>query len=450
MAFKDNRQFIEALENTGDVVRIKREVDWELEAGAITRHVCETGAAAPFFEKIKDYPDGYRLFGAPLATYRRLSIAMGLEPDTPYRGIGDEFEKRLHSPIKPIVVKDGPCKQNVILGDEVDVFRFPAPLAHSSNGGRHIGTWHLMITKDANTQWVNWGMYRMMIHNEKLVGVALLRYIQQGGSVFYEGYVSQNQPMPFAVAIGADPLSSLIATTPLPAGWSEADYAGALAQEPIELVKCETNDLLVPAHAEIILEGEVLPDVRVPEGPFGEYDGYQGGPRAWVPAFHVKAITHRNDPILTMSNPGIPVDDSCLCGSVNIAWAIKRLLLSFGVPVTGVSVPPELSSTLVAVSIKRITPGQATQVFHLIAGWDVRPYYIVVVEVSKQDVPMVLVPFHTRDEIRKGEGVRVLFDCTWPSDWGRENIPTRVSFKEAYPEEVRDRVLQNWGSYGFK
>src|SRR3990172_2819840 len=123
MAFDDNRQFIEALEKSGDVVRIKNTVDWDLEAGAIVRRVSEMRKAAPLFEKIKDYPEGYRIFGEPLGTYRRLAVALGMAPDTPYREIRAEYERRLPNLIKPVVVTDAPCKENIVRGDDVDLLQ---------------------------------------------------------------------------------------------------------------------------------------------------------------------------------------------------------------------------------------------------------------------------------------------------------------------------------------
>ncbi|MDP2645072.1 MAG: UbiD family decarboxylase [Desulfobacterales bacterium] len=160
MAFNDNREFIEALEKTGDVVRIRQEVDWDLEVGAITRRVCERQDPAPFFEKIKDYPEGYRIFGAPLATERRFAAALGLNQDTPFREIQAEYSRRLERPVKPVIVKDAPCKENVLVGDEVDLHRFPAPMVHEGDGGRYMATWHAMVSKSAKKDWTNWGMYQ--------------------------------------------------------------------------------------------------------------------------------------------------------------------------------------------------------------------------------------------------------------------------------------------------
>jgi 4-hydroxy-3-polyprenylbenzoate decarboxylase len=170
MAFKDNRQFIAALEATGDAVRIEQEVDWDLEAGAIVRRTCELGGPAPLFEKIKDYPPGYRIFGASLASLRRWVVALGLNPGTSLKDIQAEYQRRVDHPIKPVMVKDAPCKHNIILGDKVDVFRFPAPMIHEGDGGRYIGTWHMIVAKDLDSDWTNWAMHRLMVVNGRYPG----------------------------------------------------------------------------------------------------------------------------------------------------------------------------------------------------------------------------------------------------------------------------------------
>ena len=124
MAYKDNRQFIDDCVKTGDAVKVKQEVDWDLEAGAIIRHTSEIKGPAPLFEKIKDYSPDYRLSGALLSTYRRVAIAMGFKPDSSAREVHEEYSRRIEKLIKPIEVKHGPCKQNIILGKKVDLVEY--------------------------------------------------------------------------------------------------------------------------------------------------------------------------------------------------------------------------------------------------------------------------------------------------------------------------------------
>jgi len=474
---KDLREFIEAIDKTGDLVRIKQEVDWDLEAGAILRRVYETGGPAPLFEKIKDYPEGYRMFGGNISTYRRVAIALGLDPDTPIREIRNVYAQRLQSPIKSVVVKDGPCKENVITGDDVDLYRFPAPMLHEGDGGRYMWSWHAIIVKDPDSDWINWAMLRGHIVNKRTI-TGLCSRGGDMGSMFFNRYANK-QPMPFATAIGMDPLSTMVAGTPIPAGQSEADFAGGLRKQPVEVIKCETSDILVPANAEIIIEGEILPDVRLLEGPFGEYPGYRTTPRMPQLVYRVKTITHRNNPILTMCSHGIPVDDGHILGSITYGHEIEKRLRSNGIPLTGCHMPAQMTGqNVVIVSTKTPYSNIATQIGDIASSLRFGlPHMVIVVNEDVDAYNMdevlhamatklhpvrgirvvdntpasVLCPWLDFEDRKWGRGARVVFDCTWPLDWDKETtLPPRMSFREAYPEETQDKVVQNWTNYGFK
>jgi 4-hydroxy-3-polyprenylbenzoate decarboxylase len=151
-------------------------------------------------------------------------------------------------------------------------------------------------------------MYRTMVHNRKTLST-LLHPGQDQGIIFFKKYQPFKKPMPFLVALGADPISCMASAGQFAPGISEVNFAGALAQKPIELVKAETSDLLAPAHAEVIIEGDIMPDVMVPEGPFGEFTGFRT-PQESRYTYRVRCITHRKDPIIGMSVPGMPVDES--------------------------------------------------------------------------------------------------------------------------------------------
>ena len=159
MPFKDVREFITKLETEGQLQRIEEEVDWNLEAGAMVRWANERGLPAPFFQRIKGYPEGYSILGSPLGTHKRMAIAMDMDKNVSQREMIDEYLRRRRRPIKPILVSDGPCKENICVGDEVDLLKFPAPMVHESDGGRYIGTFHVTISKDLDSEWMNWSMY---------------------------------------------------------------------------------------------------------------------------------------------------------------------------------------------------------------------------------------------------------------------------------------------------
>ncbi len=451
---------------------VKPEVDWDLEAGAIVRRANELRGPAVLFKNIKGYP-GHRMFGGPLATHRRLAIAMGLPAATSVRELQEEFERRVQFPIKPEIVKKAPCQENVIMGEDVDLFRFPAPMMHEGDGGRYIGTWHAVVTKDPASDWMNWGMYRVMVQSEKYLGLLLLPH-QHVARAFYRHYLPQHRPMPVSIAIGPDPLSAMVAATRFQLQESEVDYAGALQGRPVELVKCVTSDLLVPAHAEIILECELLPGAVMPEGPFGEFTGYRT-PIGLRPVMRVKAITHRDGPILTMSCVGTLLDDSAVCQSLTLAMSTRRYLEAQGVPVKAVHLPLEFMQHLVVVSVKTGELKVPVRELRALGAVGISGAIVVDDDVDVFNLPEVLqalatrchpgrsilindhaanvslTPFLSQKERKELKGARVVYDCTWPREWTREmDIPPRVSFDNIYSAPVREKVLRDWSKYGFK
>jgi 4-hydroxy-3-polyprenylbenzoate decarboxylase len=213
--YKDNREFIKALESHGELVTIQQEVDWDLEMGAIVRRVCEKKLPAPYFKKIKDYP-GFEALGAPLATYSRLAIAMGMNPKASVPEISDEYVRRTTgNPIQPILIdrKNAPCKEHTLLGKDADLFKLPGPMVHDGDGGRYLATWHFVVARDPDTGAINWGMYRQMVFDEKTMVGPVLPFSDMG-KMFYGKYVPKNKPMPFATVIGCDPLSGIAACAP--------------------------------------------------------------------------------------------------------------------------------------------------------------------------------------------------------------------------------------------
>ncbi len=477
MPYKDLREFIQKCEQLGDAVTVQQEVDWNLEAGAITRRCCELQAPAPFFQKIKDYPEGYRIFGAPLSTFRRLAIAMDLNPDAAVREIIDTYIERSRKKIKPNIVTDGPCKENIITGDEVDLFKFPAPLVHFGDGGRYISTFHIIATKDPDTGWANWGMYRQMIHNKNTLG-GLMAPAQHIGMMHRNKFESRNEPMPFAVAIGTEPITCLVGGAGIPAGVDEVDVIGGIRGEALDVIKCETVDLEVPATSEIVIEGVVLPKERKMEGPFGEYGGYCAIPNLPRPVYQVSAITHRNDPILTMSNMGMPVDDADIILGMTMSATIIVTLKDMGFPVTGVHTPPECCCSTVVVSTKvpyanitaRIASGVwASAVGHFVVkiiivdddvdptnmnevlhAWATKCHPIRGTTVIPQAVMTPAYPYYSPEEVHYNQGCNVYYDCTYPKRWPKEKKAIRSSFRDIYPKDVQERVLANWSNYGFE
>jgi len=477
MPFKDVREFIAKLEEEGEAQRIEEEVDWNMEAGAMLRRSAEAGLPAPFFQKIKDYPEGYRLFGNGAANFRRMAIIMDLAPDTPPKELIEEYVRRRHQQIKPVLVKDGPCKENIHIDDEVNLLEFPVPMIHEGDGGRYIGTWHVTISKDLGSGWVNWGMYRHMLHNKNAIGILQASLGKHLWMMYSQGYVPKNKPMEVAIAIGVEPVSAMCAASPVPSGVSEADIVGGIRGEAIELIKCETIDLEVPATAEIIIEGEIRPNDTMDEGPFGEFTGYMGGKRGPRPVIRVKAVTHRNNPILTMSCPGIPVDDDAIF-SLTKAAEILEALRAQGKPVSSVFVPLVTTHMLAIVATTEARyPGVAEDIAHVIwssanVGHET-PYIIIVDDVDPFNLSEVfyalitkchpdrgivklerspvisIAPWLNKQERETRLGAKAYFDCTWPLDWAPDDVPRRISFAQAYTPEVQQKALDKWRKYGY-
>lgn len=481
MVARDLREYVAQLEMAGEIQRVEKEVDWQLEIGAIIRRSYDLKAPAPLFQKIKGYPAGYRILGAPIGTsakpnrlHARLAISMGMGPDSSATDIMEEFIKRMKNPIKPILVSQGPCKENIHVGEEVDLEEFPAPLIHAGDGGRYIGTWHLVATKDPDSGWVNWGMYRVMLHDQKSMGILIIPAKHIG--LHYSRYESMNKPMEVAIAIGTEPVTSLICAKMLPSEVNEADIIGGVRQEPLEVVKCETVDLVVPATSEIVLEGEIWPHERKEEGPFGEYTGYRAGDRAPRPVCHVKAITHRNEPILPVSCMGVPVDDCAALRPLASALLLDELRTR-GFPVKMVYSPMQASPHLQIVSTRVPFANYARYLANAVWGSAAgrTAHYLVIVDddvdVTNMDevlwclttrchpdrgifkMPNMpgqpLLPFLSRHEKEHHLGANVLFDCTWPKEWSDDDIPEKASFNVMWPREIQDKVLRSWNEYGY-
>lgn len=481
MPFADLREYISKLEAEGELVRINQEVDWNLEVGAIIRRCTEKRCQLPLFEKIKGYPKGYRILGDPINSLKRFAIATDQPFNLPdaelYRNLMNLYNSAINHKIKPRIVATGPCKENIYHGNEVDLYKFPSCMLHDGDGGRYIGTAHTVIGKDPDTNWVNWGTYRLMIHDKNHLGGYLAP--ARDMLLMLRKYEEQNKPMEFAVAIGTEPVTIATSMAPIPFQVDEVDVVGGIRGEPVDLVKCETVDLMVPATAEVVFEGYILPRVRVNEGPFGEYTGYAGY-RGLNPVYRVNCITHRNEPILTAITEGVPVGTGQLVTGIARASILYADLKQAGLPVVDVNVVVETGGFLTIISTKtpysniahRIASvvwgsraAQSTSHKLMVVNDDIDPYNLneVIHAFATKCHPVrghfavpnavgnPLMPYQNREERQKAEGSLILYDCTWPADWSVETeVPPKMSFDSNYPTHIKDQVLRNWQSYGFE
>ena len=374
----DLREFIDFLEQRGELKRITVEVDPNLEMTEICDRTLRAGGPALLFENPKgfDIPVLGNLFGTPervamgmgqesLSAMREVGelLAFLKEPEPP-KGMKDLWEKRhqfkpiLNMPAK--VVKKAPCQAIVIEGDDVDLGKLPIQTCWPGDAGPLI-TWPLVITRGPEKERQNLGIYRQqVIGKNKLI----MRWLShRGGALDFRDWqlAHPGEPFPIAVALGADPATILGAVTPVPDSLSEYAFAGLLRGEKTEVVKCLISDLQVPASAEFILEGFIYPDEMADEGPFGDHTGYYNEVDQF-PVFTVERITHRKDPIYHSTYTGRPPDEPAILG-VALNEVFVPILQKQFPEITDFYLPPEgCSYRMAVVTMKKQYPGHAKRV----------------------------------------------------------------------------------------
>ena len=313
------RSYVEALKEDGDIVEINKECDANLEVAAIIRRGCETDERAPLFNKLKGQNANglWRILGAPNSLrrdpaqrYGRLARHLGLPATSSMKDILDKvIAAKSAPPIPPKTVETGPCKEFKLTPDQFDLTTLPSPLLHQSDGGKYVQTYGMHIVRSPDGKWTNWSIARAMVHDKThLVGLIIPpQHIWQ----IHQMWKKEGKDMPWALAFGVPPAAIMASSMPLPGGLSEGEFVGALAGHALEVVKCDTNDLYVPANSEIVFEGSCSTSQTVPEGPFGEMHGYvYPGTPMDQPLYTVDLITHRKDAILPVSNCGRLTDET--------------------------------------------------------------------------------------------------------------------------------------------
>ena len=306
---EDLRDLLADFERMGELARIDgADSHIELSALAETLTARYPGVEpALLFDDIAGFPKGWRILAGAASSYKRLAHVLGLPaPETrmdfvrAYKArLGRKFEM-----IPPRTVSTGPVLQNVWRDDEVDLDRFPIPFIHERDGGRYIGTEDVVIMRDPDTGWVNLGTYRVQAHSKTTCGV----WMSPGkhGRLIREKYFSRGLPCPIAISCGQDLLLYLSANSELAEGVSEYDHAGGQRGRPFDVLESELHGLPIPAAAEIVLEGEMIPGETALEGPFGEFMGYYASEASQEPVIRVRRVYFRDDPIMTLAIPARP------------------------------------------------------------------------------------------------------------------------------------------------
>ena len=378
LKYSDLREFIAFLEQRGELVRIKQEVDPNLEMTEISDRTLRAKGPALLFENPKGYdtPVLCNLFGTP----DRVAMGMGqenvsalrdvgtllafLKEPEPPKGLRDLWEKRhdfkqvLNMPVKQI--KNPPCQEVVIEGDDVDLDKLPIQTCWPGDKAPLV-TWALAVTRGPEKERQNLGIYRMQkIGKNKLI----MRWLaHRGGALDYREFQKRfpGKPYPVAIALGADPATTLGAVTPVPDTLSEYAFAGLLRGEKTQVAKCLGNDLQVPATAEFILEGFLHPGEVAEEGPFGDHTGYYNEVESF-PVFTIDRITHLRDPIYHSTYSGRPPDEPAVLG-VALNEVFVPILQKQFPEIVDFYLPPEgCSYRMAIVSMKKQYPGHAKRV----------------------------------------------------------------------------------------
>ena len=376
--YRDLRDFIAALEARGELVRVRTEVDPRLEMTAVCDRTLRGGGPALLFER----PAGYRtpvlanLFGTP----ERVAAAMGAESVEALREIGEllAFLRQPDPPrslreawqalpvfrqvmaMAPREVRSAPCREVVLEGEAVDLGQWPVQTCWPEDAGPLI-TWALVVTRGPHGGRQNLGIYRQQVIGRNRV---IMRWLaHRGGALDFRAWreARPEEPFPVAVALGADPATTLAAVTPIPDSLSEYAFAGLLRGGRTEVVRVAGGGLQAPAAAEIVLEGRIHPGDEAPEGPFGDHTGYYNEVETF-PVLTIDRITHRRDPIYHSTYTGRPPDEPSVLGAALNELFLPLLRRQFP-EISDFHLPPEgCSYRIGVVSMRKEYAGHAKRV----------------------------------------------------------------------------------------
>jgi 4-hydroxy-3-polyprenylbenzoate decarboxylase len=481
--FNDLNEFITALDKRRMLARVAERVDPNLEIAAVTDRVSKSrgGGPALLFENPAGHtmPVAINLFGS----MPRVCLALGVEslddlarqveeittPKIP-GGFLDAMKMlplvgRLKDAL-PRTVKDGPCQEVVRRDGTLD--EIPILKCWPEDGGRYI-TFPLVFTKDPETGIRNVGAYRMQVFDGRTTGMHWQRH--KGGAQHHRVAERMGKRLPVAVALGPDPALAYAATAPMPEGLDELMLAGFLRRDRVDLVKCITNDLEVPANAQIVLEGYVEPGERRREGPFGDHTGFYSHPDDY-PVFHITCITHRKRPIYLTTVVGIPPMEDYYLGkaSERIFLPLIRKTLP---EIVDMSFPASgIFHNIVLISIDKRYPGHARKIMNAVWGLGQLMFSKTVIVVDKdvdvqneaevawivgthydpeRDVQFTRGPVDDLEDASDlaAFGSKMGIDATrkWPSEgfsraWPKKIATTPAAARKA--EELWERLREGW------
>ncbi|MES1038780.1 UbiD family decarboxylase [Peribacillus simplex] len=425
MRSKTFRTWLTHLQTTGRLATIDKNVSLEYEVAAIAKKL--DGKKATYFTSVEDYQ-------VPVVSgicSTREDFAEALETDQ--YGVISKFTEAVASPVpcRALNKQQAPIKENIII-ENIDLMKmFPIPVHHEKDSGNYI-TAGLFIVRDPVTRKQNVSIHRLQISGKNKIGALIL---PRHTFHLYKQAEEEGRPLECAIAIGVDPVTLLASQASTPFGVDELEISSALRGEPLEVVRCETVDIDVPAYAEIVLEGKILPHVREPEGPFGEFPKYYG-PRSDKEVIEITAVTHRNNPIFYTIVPagyehlllgGIPREASLFQSIRQTVPSVKAVHMS----------PGGTCRYHAIVSIKKRNEGEAKNAIlaALANSFDIKHVVVTDEEVDifnmeevewaiatrfQADRDLVVVHEAQSSKLdpstRDGVGSKMGFDCTIPLD----------------------------------
>ena len=463
----DLRDWLRGVEAIGQLASISG-AHWDLELGALTEIILERVPTPPaiMFDSVPGYEPNRRVLANMLESLERTALTLNLPIDLKTIPLIDALRARLRAlrPIKPNIVSTGAVMENVERGDQVDLFKFPVPRWHEGDGGRYLGTAHLVITRDPETGVENVGCYRVMLQDKDKVGL----YISPGkhGRMHYEKAMKAGKPFPVAMVFGQHPLLFIASSQAVPFGVNEYDWTGGILGEPIDVIEGPLTGLHFPASAEIAIEGEIVPGEMLPEGPFGEWPGYYASARRAEPFMRVKALYYRNDPIICGAAPFKPTIHGMYRSCLRAA-TIWNGMEQAGVPdIRGVYLPPPAQRFMIVVAIKQRYPGHAKQAALVASQCHAGAYlgrYVIVVDedIDITNINEVVWAIATRSDPatsidilrrtwsgpldpiiqpgQKGHNSRMIIEAVRPYEW-RDRFPAT----SAISDETRNKYAAKW------
>jgi 4-hydroxy-3-polyprenylbenzoate decarboxylase len=384
MANKGLRDWMRDIEAAGELKLIKGAEPKEEIGGIVDLYQRRMGNPAVMFDEIPGFPKGHRVIANILTSVPRINLALGLPAE------GSEIEliqwwrqyMRNAPTFKPREVNDGPLLENVLEGKYVNLEKIPTPVWHERDGGPFIGTACMVVMKDPDSGWTNYGCYR--IQTQAADAATVFMSPGKHGRIIMGKYHERGQPCPVAVIIGMHPALFMLAGMEVPYGKSEIEAGGGILGEPVEVIHMPRTRLPVPANSEIAFEGFVQPGDQIDEGPLAEWTGYYPVESRPAPAIRITTMMHRNAPILTGAIPAVPPNDNTFYLGTYRCGAVWNQLEAAGIPeVKGVWAHEAGGSRfMLTVSIKTLYGGHSKQAgmvaAHCLAGAYANRWTIVV------------------------------------------------------------------------